>query len=151
MTLGRRANFAVYGLAGWCSEIVATGIRSRGRDRNWRLTGTTYLWMLPIYGGGALAFEPVLEALRSRGVPLPARAVVWTAAVYGLEAASGEVLRAVTGEVPWDYSRPRGGKGVPLHWRGLVRPAYAPVWALVGMGFEQLHDVLERVRLDPAE
>jgi hypothetical protein len=141
----------VYGLAGWCSEILSTGLRSRGRDRNWRLTGTTYLWMLPIYGGGALAFEPVLDQMRSRRVPVAARAAVWVGAVYVLEAVSGELLRAATGEVPWDYSRPRGGKGEPVHWRGLVRPAYAPVWALVGLGFEQLHDVLVRIRLEPPE
>lgn len=147
--LGRGHRFAVYGLAGWCSEIVATGLRSHGRDGAWRLTGTTYLWMLPIYGGGGLAFEPVLATLRRRRVPLPLRAAVWVAAIYLLEAASGESLRVLTGEVPWDYARPRGVKGVPVHWRGLVRPAYAPVWALVGVGFEQLHDLLRRVRLEP--
>ena len=149
--LGRGQRFVVYGLAGWCSEVLSTGLRSRGREGNWRLTGTTYLWMLPIYGAGAIGFEPVLQAMRRRGIPLPARVPVWVAGVYLLEATSGELLRALTGEVPWDYSRPRGRKPVPSHWRGLVRPAYAPVWGLVGLGFEGLHDLLRRVRLETAE
>jgi len=54
MRLSRSQRFLAYGLAGWCSEVVTTGLRSRGRDGNWRLTGTTYLWMLPIYGVAAV-------------------------------------------------------------------------------------------------
>jgi hypothetical protein len=140
----------VYGLAGWCSEIVSTGIRSRGRDHNWRLTGTTYLWMLPIYGVAAVAFEPAHDAAVRARTPWYARAVIWTAGIYLVEAASGEAIRQLTGEVPWDYSRPRGGKPEPTHWRGLVRPAYAPVWFAVGLGMEQLRGLLDRIELAPA-
>jgi hypothetical protein len=129
--LGRTERFLAYGLAGWCSEVVTTGLRSHGRDGDWRLTGTTYLWMLPIYGIAAVAFEPAHSA----------------AGIYTVEAASGEVIRVVTGEVPWDYARPRGRKPEPTHWRGLVRPAYAPVWFAVGLGMERLHDLLDRVEL----
>ena len=56
--LSRSQRFLAYGLAGWCSEVVTTGLRSRGRDGNWRLTGTTYLWMLPIYGTGGHGKSP---------------------------------------------------------------------------------------------
>jgi hypothetical protein len=66
-----------------------------------------------------------------------------------VEAASGELLRRVTGEVPWDYGRARGGKPVPRHWRGLVRPAYAPVWFVVGLGAERLDDAMARLRVEP--
>ena len=147
MRLNKGQRFVVYGLAGWCSEILSTGIRSRGRDANWRLTGHTYLWMLPVYGVAAVAFEPAYDAARSAGWPWWQRAAVWTAGIYTVEAASGEVLRAVTGEVPWDYSRARGRKPVPMNWRGLVRPAYAPVWFLVGLGMEQLKDLLDRIEV----
>lgn len=141
--------FIAYGLAGWCSEVVTTAIRSHGRDGDWRLTGTTYGWMLPIYGAAAVLFEPADTALRTRGVSRLTRGVVWTAGIYAVEAVSGELLRAATGEVPWDYSRPRGRKPVPRHWRGVVRPAYAPVWLAVGFGLEQLHDLLDRVEIAP--
>jgi hypothetical protein len=141
--VGKARRAVVYGLAGWCSEVVTTGLRSHGRDGDWRLTGTTYLWMLPIYGSAAVLFEPLHEVARRNAWPWWARGVAWTAGIYAVEAASGEGLRRVTGEVPWDYSRPRGHKPVPRHWRGLVRPAYAPVWFAVGMGMERLHDLLD--------
>jgi hypothetical protein len=129
------------------SEVVTTGVRSHGRDRDWRLTGTTYLWMLPIYGSAAYLFEPAHDQLRDR--PWWQRGAAWTAGIFAIEAASGAAIRRLTGEVPWDYARPRGVKGEPLHWRGLVRPSYAPLWFAVGLGAEQLHDLLDRVQLDP--
>ncbi|HET6911572.1 MAG TPA: hypothetical protein VFH54_19770 [Mycobacteriales bacterium] len=145
MRLSRPQRFLVYGLAGWCSEVVTTGLRSRGRDDNWRLTGTTYLWMLPIYGIAAVLFEPAHDAARRAGWPLWSRGLAWTAGIFAVEAASGEAIRAVTGEVPWDYARPRGRKPEPTHIRGLVRPSYAPVWFLVGLGMERMHDLLRRI------
>jgi hypothetical protein len=148
--LTKKERALAYGLAGWCSEVVTTGIRSRGRDGNWRLTGTTYLWMLPIYGVAAVLFEPAYDAVQRADAPWYARAALWTAGIYAVEAASGEAIRRVTGEVPWDYSRPRGAKPEPTHWRGLVRPAYAPVWFAVGLGMEQLRGLLDRVEIGPA-
>jgi len=145
----RSQRFLAYGLAGWCSEIVTTGIRSHGRDGDWRLTGTTYLWMLPIYGVAAVLFEPAYAEARRREIPWPARGALWTAGIFAVEAATGEAIRQVTGEVPWDYSRARGRKPVPRHWRGLVRPAYAPLWFAVGLGMERLHDLLDRVEIAP--
>jgi Putative ABC-transporter type IV len=147
--LNKAQRALAYGLAGWCSEVLTTSIRSHGRDGDWRLTGTTYAWMLPIYGVAAVAFEPADDAARRRGIPWWHRGLAWTAGIYAVEAASGEVLRAAIGEVPWDYSRRRGAKPVPTHWRGLVRPAYAPVWFAVGMGMERLHALLDRIEIAP--
>jgi hypothetical protein len=53
--------------------------------------------------------------------------------------------------VPWDYTRPRGNKPVPTTWRGLVRPAYAPTWFVVGLGMERLHELLDRVEIAAPE
>lgn len=150
MSLTRRQRFVVYGLAGWCSEVLTTGLRSRGRDGDWRLTGTTYLWMLPIYGSAAVLFEPAYDAARRSGLPWWQRGLAWTAGIYAIEAGSGAAIRQLTGEVPWDYSRPRGRKPEPMHWRGLVRPAYAPVWFAVGLGMERLADLLDRIQVDAA-
>src|SRR3954470_14223741 len=151
MSLTRPQRFLGYGLAGWCSEVLSTGLRSHGRDGDWRLTGHTSLWMLPIYGVAAVAFEPADDAARAAGWPWWQRAIVWTAGIYVVEAASGELLRGLTGEVPWDYARPRGAKPEPTHWRGVVRPAYAPVWFVVGLGMERLHDLLDSVVLRAQE
>ena len=141
----RWGRFVVYGLTGWCSEIVATGLRSPLRDRNWRLTGTTYLWMFPIYGAGGLIAEPAHTATREAGWPWWVRGLAWTAGIYVGEAVSGEALRLITGEIPWDYRRPRGTLPPPTTWRGLIRPAYAPVWFVVGLGLESLHDLLDQI------
>jgi len=145
--MSKPARFVAYGLAGWCSEILTTGLRSHGRDGDWRLTGHTYLWMLPIYGVAAVLFEPAHDAARAAGWPWWARGAAWTAGIYSVEAAGGELIRLGTGEVPWDYARPRGRKPVPRHFRGLVRPAYAPIWFAVGLGMERLHDLLDRVEI----
>lgn len=145
----RAARAVVYGLAGMVSEVVTTGVRSHGREGNWRLTGTTYLWMAPIYGSAAYLLEPVHD--RVRHWPWWRRGLLWTGGIYAAEAVSGTAVRKVIGEVPWDYARPRGLKPVPRHWRGLVRPAYAPVWFAVGLGAERLHDLLDRVRVLPPE
>ncbi len=51
-----------------------------------------------------------------------------------------EVLRRVAGEAPWDYRHAR------FNIDGLVRLDYLPLWALVGLGTEQLHDRLMRRR-----
>ncbi len=134
--------FLAYGAAGCLSEILTTGARSHGRDGDWRLTSHTYLWMLPIYGSAAFLFEPAHDKLRDR--PVWQRGAAWVAGIYAVEAASGTAIRALTGEVPWDYARPRGRKPVPRHWKGLVRQSYAPLWFAVGLGLERLHD-----RLDP--
>jgi hypothetical protein len=149
--LGRAQRAVAYGLAGWCSEVVTTAVRSHGRDGDWRLTGTTYAWMLPIYGGAAVLFEPAHDAARRRGWAWWQRGLAWTAGIYAVEAVSGDMLRALIGEVPWDYARPRGRKATPTHWRGLVRPAYAPVWFAVGFGLEALHDLLDRIEIAPGE
>ena len=149
--LTRAERALLYGLAGWCSEVVTTGVRSRGRDQDWRLTSTTYLWMLPIYGLAAVLFEPAYDATKRSGMPWWSRGLLWTGGIFAVEAATGEAIRAATGEVPWDYSRPRGRKPVPAHWRGLVRPAYAPVWFVVGLGMERLHGVLERVEISSSD
>jgi hypothetical protein len=139
--VNRSTRFLAYGAAGWLSEIVTTGVRSHGRDGDWRLTSHPYLWMLPIYGSAAVLFEPAHDRLRDR--PAWQRGAAWVAGIFAVEAASGTAIRALTGEVPWDYSRPRGRKPVPRHWKGLVRPAYAPLWCLVGLGLERLHDWLD--------
>ena len=130
----------VYAAAGTLAEVIQTGLKSPARDKNWRLTGNTYLWMFPIYAGAVL-LEPVHDRLRAR--PVWFRGVVYIKIIYVVEAATGEGIRRITGEVPWDYTRPRGRREKPpVNWRGPIRPAYAPTWFLTGLGFEYLDDAL---------
>jgi len=124
--VGPAGRFAVYGLAGLAGELAFTGVRGRPH---------TSAWMLPVYGLAQPLFEPVHDALRAR--PLAVRAAAYAAGFSAVEYASGRALRRLRGAAPWDYSHARWN----LH--GLVRAGYAPVWALAGLGFERLHDLLE--------
>jgi uncharacterized membrane protein len=134
--------FLIYGLLGWCFEIVWTAVteKVRGTQRDWRLVGHTYLWMFPIYGLLAPLGEPIHNALRHQ--PWVARGLVYLLGIWAVEFAAGWLLRKFTGRCPWDYSHLRG------NIQGIVTLEYAPVWFLFGLGFERVHDAL--VALGPA-
>lgn len=127
-------NFFLYGIAGWCLEIVWTGFGSL-LSGDPSLTAKTYLWMFPIYGL-AVFFEPVHDLIRSW--PMPVRGLFWTLAFFTVEFLSGWLLRFFAGEIPWDYS------GASFHFQGLIRLDYAPVWFLLGLLYEKMHDMLRR-------
>ena len=149
--------FLLYGLFGWCAEIVWTALydavsgtrRAAGdevgriamtRAERLRLEGRTYLWMLPIYGSAALLFEPAHEALRAHFWLL--RGTLYCLGIFAVEGASGYLLKWTTGRIPWDYSYAR------TSIRGVIRLDYAPVWFLFGMLLERAHDFL--VTIQPA-
>ncbi len=129
--------FAAYGVLGWCGEIVWTALRGKltGRQPGWELHGTTSLWMFPIYGLIAPLYEPAHDALRQ--CPLLARGLAYTTGFFAVEYCSGWLLRRVVGIAPWDYS----GE-TPWHVHGLIRLDYAPVWFVVGLALEPVHDRL---------
>ena len=126
----------LYGLLGWCTEIVWTACREKltGRQQGWTLRGTTYLWMLPIYGLSILLlFEPVHNAVRPWA--WPARGLVYMAGFFVMEFGTGWLLRRFTGACPWDYT-------IHSRWHvhGLIRLDYAPAWFMAGLGLERVHD-----------
>lgn len=136
--------FILYGLGGWCGEIVwtATRDRLRGRVHDWKLKGTTYLWMFPIYGGAlAFLYEPAHDAIRSW--PWIARGLIYMVGFFAIEYITGWLLKRLTRSCPWDYS-------AWSKWSvsGYIRLDYAPIWFFVGLGLEPVHDFL--VRLIPA-
>ncbi len=135
--------FVLYGLGGWSGEILWTAIRDRVRGRvgDWRLRGTTYLWMFPIYGAISILYEPVHDSIRPW--LWPARGVVYVLGFFVVEYAAGWLLKKLTGTCPWDYSR-----SSRYSVNGFIRLDYAPIWFLVGLGLEPIHDVL--VQLTPA-
>ncbi len=126
--------FAVYGLIGWCAEVLFTGVHDFFRTRDPRLMSRTSIWMFPVYGLMQPLYEPVHDAVRDW--PLPVRATVYGLGFLAVEYASGRVLRAALGDAPWDYSDAR------WHIDGLIRLDYFPIWAAAGLGLERVHDVL---------
>lgn len=122
--------FLIYGMLGWSVEIVWTGLGSLLR-RDPRLTARTYLWMFPIYGGGALLFEMIYAMIADR--PWLLRGLIWAAAIFAVEYVTGSFIRRAVGRSPWDYS------GVALAVNGLIRLDYAPAWFVLGLLFEQAY------------
>jgi hypothetical protein len=134
--------FVLYGLLGWCAEVVFTAAtRSLPRgDR--RLLGYTYLWMFPIYGSIVVLYEPLHDALRA--VPALGRAAAYSVGFTAVELASGWAIARVTGRCPWDYVADRCRFAINPY----IRWDYFPLWAAAGLALEPIHDLL--VRLTPA-
>ena len=132
--------FILYGLGGWCGEIIFTALTVSLPNRDWRLTGTSYLWMFPIYGLLAPLYEPVHDLIRE--FPLLGRAAIWALGFTLIELISGWLIARFTGRCPWDYSDKRFGINPYIRWD------FFPVWAMIGLALEPVHDFL--VRLTPA-
>ena len=120
-------NFLRCGLTGWCFEILYTSLNSL-RRRNMQLTGTTSLWMFPIYGCAAF-IEPASRLLSRR--PVWVRGVTYMSLIFSGEYLSGSFLRK-RGLCPWDY-----GKNYHNIHRN-IRLDYAPLWFGAGLFFERL-------------
>lgn len=133
----------LYGIFGWCAEIVWTacygvGTAVRGRKHvDWRLVGQTYLWMFPIYGGGGLLFEVAHRAIASWHGLL--RGLVYMIGCFAVEYVSGLIIKLATGKIPWDYSYSRWS----VH--GLIRLDYIPVWFAFGLLLERVEAIVRRV------
>lgn len=119
--------FLIFGMLGWCAEILWTGFCALLAGDP-ALTAKTYLWMFPIYGSAALA-APLFLSLR-RLCPAWQRGGVYILAIFAVEFLSGALLRGLTGRCPWDY-----GAGL-FSVMGFIRLDYAPLWAILGFFFE---------------
>lgn len=133
--------FILYGLGGWCGEILFTALTESLPRRDWRLTGTTYLWMFPIYGLLALLYEPVHDIIRP--VHWLGRLVVWAVGFTAVEWFTGWFIARLTGGCPWDYQA--AGKRFAIN--PYIRWDFFPVWAAIGLALEPVHDFL--VQLTP--
>lgn len=132
--------FILYGLGGWCGEVVFTALTDSVPRRDWRLLGTTYLWMFPIYGLIAVFYEPVHDLIRD--FPLLVRALIWSLGFTTVELITGWLITRVTGRCPWDYSEKKYAINAYIRWDFFI------VWALIGLALEPVHDFL--VVLTPA-
>lgn len=118
----------IFGVIGWCAEILWTGFCSLLAGDG-ALTAKTYLWMFPIYGLAGLSMP--LFLLFRRYCPLWQRMGVYVAAIFAVEFAAGWLLQWLTGVCPWDYGSRR------FSVLGFIRLDYAPLWAVLGLLFER--------------
>ncbi len=132
--MGKR--FIIYGLLGFCAEVLWTGLGSLiGGDI--KLTGSTYIWMFPIYGL-AILLEPIHDRIRHLSFLI--RGGVYVVFIFSVEFISGLLLKQVLGVCPWNYVRE------PLSIDGIITLSYAPVWFVVGLFFEKVHDTLIQIQ-----
>lgn len=141
------AKLLLYGAIGLLIEVGFTGLWSLA-SRNWKASGHTYLWMLPVYGMTALVLEAVSEALPW---PFYFKALVYLPVIYGAEALSGAAIKIATGllqktfgghgggVVLWDYGSSRW---TPF---GLINFKYAPAWLLVALAFDPISGMMRNV------
>jgi hypothetical protein len=94
--------------------------------------------MFPIYSGALFVFERVHGAIALW--PWLARGVIYMIGAFAVEAATGHLLRAVTGRVPWDYSYARASA-----LGGAIRLDYAPLWFGFGLVLEPVQALVARM------
>lgn len=131
--------FLIYGLCGWCLEIVWTGVGSL-IDGNYLLYSFTYMWMFFVYGMG-IFFEPVHNSIRKWNTIL--RGFLWVLIIFSIEYAFGWILAKLLGHCPWDY-----GNG-SLSINGYIRLDFIVPWFFTGLLFEKLHDFLIAIEKIP--
>ncbi|MBC2724857.1 MAG: hypothetical protein HGJ97_19760, partial [Desulfosporosinus sp.] len=99
------------------------------------MQGFTFLIMIPIYGL-AIFLEPLHAKLRPH--PWWIRGLTYLALIWTIEYSSGYILALILGKCPWNYTD-------TLNVNGYITLRMAPEWFLAGLGFEHLHDFLDRL------
>lgn len=129
-----KIRFFIYGLIGWCTEIIWTGMGSLLKG-DLTLIGWSSIWMFPIYG--MLVFlESIHE--RIRYMPVIIRGGVYTLLIFSGEFFTGMLLKTILGKCPWNYGINR------YSIYGIITLKYIPVWFVFGLIFEIFHDFLVR-------
>lgn len=122
----------IYGLLGWCMEIIWTGFHSL-LTGNLQLHAYTSLWMFLIYGS-AIFLEPIHDIIKDWRWPV--RGFLWIILIWGIEYTSGLIIFSLLKVYPWFYT---GAFAVD----NLVRLDFAPAWFLAGLIFERVHKFMD--------
>ena len=126
--------FIIYGLIGFLTEVIFTGMGSLVSG-SWYLTGHTYLWMFPIYAM-AIFLEPLHDRIRES--PWLVRGFIYVGAIFIIEFFAGWLLNMTIGFCPWDYT---GRTSFSVN--GYIRLDFLPFWFVAGLIFERIHDFLD--------
>lgn len=120
-------NYIHCGLLGWFLEITFTSFHAF-RRRNYKLPGTTSIWMFPIYGMAAF-LEPLSRLMRKRSFLF--RGTVYALLIFTGEYVTGSLLQKRS-LCPWNYEKSK------WNCASLIRLDYAPCWFISGLLFERL-------------
>lgn len=125
----------VYGCLGLLVEVLFTGIKrllSGHKDG----AGTTYIYMLPIYGLGGVLLEATHQLIPW---PMPFITIIYVVEIYLVEFTSGYALKKWLGRCPWDYGK---GKYTIM---GLIRLDYWFFWYCLCLFAHTLHPVMFKI------
>jgi uncharacterized membrane protein len=120
--------FFIYGALGCLIEVLWTGLGAL-KEKNFRLSANTSLWMFLIYGM-AIVLEPFFVAFSNWHFLL--RGIVYAILIYAGEFVTGIILKRAN-ICPWDYSH------VKYQVKGIIRADYLPLWIIMGLFFEQIY------------
>lgn len=125
----------LYGLIGILIEFFFTSAHSL-LIKNWKGTGHSYIWMIPIYGVTALFLEAISVSV---AWPFYIKAFLYVPVIYGVEALAGWTIQKFIGVIPWDYKK---SAWTPM---GLINLKYAPFWLILAMLFEPISVYLRKI------
>ncbi|MCO1603229.1 putative ABC transporter permease [Desulfosporosinus nitroreducens] len=126
--------FFIYGIIGLVVEVMYTGLASLLKG-DLSMQGFTFLIMIPIYGLSVF-LEPLHTSLRSHSWWI--RGLIYLAVIWTIEYSSGSILALILGSCPWQYND-------SLNINGYITLRMAPEWFLAGLGFEYLHDFMDKL------
>ncbi len=125
--------FACFGVT---AEILFTGIKYNvvlpllnGEEINFVLEGTSYVWMIFIYGAIPFLFPPLYRRISNLHVVV--RIIIYAVICLTVEFICGWLLDIITGDCPWRYTE-------GLHVLGYIRLDYFPIWMFFGFCVERL-------------
>ena len=115
-------------------EVIATSIMDFIKNRDPRLKGETYLWMLPIYAVVPNIYFLVTSTFGELGWIV--KGFIYMAAFYLLELIAGLLIKALVGVSPWNY------KNYRYNFKEVICLEYAPVWFIYGVVGELYYEFL---------
>ena len=130
--------FFVYGLLGWCAEVIFAAVKEHRLVNRGFLCGP----ICPIYGFGMVALLYVARALGAPGLPLsvPVVFVVGGVLTTLLELVAGWGLYRLFRIRWWDYT------GIPFNLGGYICPQFSLLWGLGSVVMVKgLHPLLARL------
>lgn len=130
--------FFVYGLLGWCAEVVFAAVKEHRLVNRGFLCGP----ICPIYGFGMVALLYAARALGAPGLPLsvPVVFVVGGVLTTLLELVAGWGLYRLFRIRWWDYT------GIPFNLGGYICPQFSLLWGLGSVVMVKgLHPLLARL------
>ena len=130
--------FFVYGLLGWCAEVIFAAVKEHRLVNRGFLCGP----ICPIYGFGMVALLYAARALGVPGLPLsvPVVFVVGGVLTTLLELVAGWGLYRLFRIRWWDYT------GIPFNLGGYICPQFSLLWGLGSVVMVKgLHPLLARL------